>query len=70
MSAERRMDLRVIGRAGAQRARGLKLQEEAEAAIVAEIRAAGELANVVTASKVSGVPRSTLYRRLGKGSSS
>jgi transcriptional regulator of acetoin/glycerol metabolism len=65
IDAPRRMDLRLIARKGQARQEALRRADEHLDAIVDELVQAGDRANVNLAAKLAGVPRSTLYRRMG-----
>lgn len=60
------MDLRKIGCAGAKRQELLDKAEAKVGEVVDELVRVGEDRNIELASKVSGIARSTLYRRLAK----
>lgn len=60
----RRMDLRLLARAGEELERRRREEEELVDGIADELIAAGDLANIALASKLTGVSRSTLYRRI------
>lgn len=60
----RRMELPRIAKAGERRKAFLEAADRELDKIVAELHAAGDLANVKLAAELAGVPRSTLYRRL------
>ena len=64
--APNRVDLAKITRAGQRRAGLLAAAEEELELIVAELRGARETANVTLVAELSGVPRATIYRRLGR----
>jgi len=64
MTRSRRMDLRVIARAGAERERAHEAAQTALDTIADECIAAGDLANVKLAAKLSGVSRGALIKRI------
>lgn len=60
----RRMDLRLIGFAGARRGELLADAEAEVERVVDELEAAGDYANVELAARLLGVGKGLLYRRL------
>lgn len=58
------MDLRKIAKAGKVRERALALAEQETDRIADELLAAGERANLNLAATLSGISRTTLYRRM------
>lgn len=63
-TTDRRMDLRLIARAGAARKAALERADDRLDAIADELIACGERANVRLAAEVAGVSRGALIRRI------